>query len=410
MATQLDSLTLDRYWDALVSDAPRSDELLDDSGARLLDQLSTIDRPSPPAAFVASLEAHLTRTASQSNPLGFHSDATSSSLRPALRDVIPLRIHRRSRLRYLTALAALLAILLAGAAIIYATRGDDMPPSIPAAVPDQARDKPLGSGATVETLLDQTFDQSLFSSADIPSLTWVEYDIDEIAPNVDASNPLSTGERYPLGIAIPSSGTRAAPGLSIVVVLQGKMEVQIETYALHTWAGNPEPEFVNPHHAVILQSGDSILFASDSDGYIRNRGTDYLRLLTVGGAADPGIVPELSHTDQNGQGTISFGAGVSEDRVPPGPITVSIRKATIGPGENLPYEITADSFLLELTTAGQLMKAVKDPDGSVQTTGTLFPTTGSPLHYDMPGSYLLLNNKEVPATVYLLRIGPAPDG
>lgn len=204
-----------------------------------------------------------------------------------------------------------------------------------------------------------------------------------------------------------------APGIGVELIEEGTYAVRLDAPFTVTRAGMEQEEEIAAGSEVTLGPGDVARFPDyAAPGEIRSASTDAvsvlgLAILSLEASGTP--VPDLP-PDINAR-ALSSAFPSDWRKLPPGPVTVTLRRVALPPGAELePYE----PFGLEtiLVEEGQGSFAFI-PAGETEPSQPLVygPGSSTPLSSVQAGARRVVSNdREEPATLLILTIAPADDG
>jgi hypothetical protein len=363
-------VALNRFWNALISAEQQADETkLTSEEMAVVRRLHSAGTASPAglsgeAAWpqvLARIETTrgtkedsmtLTDAASISSPIMLPNGRSVGRVAP-LRGIAPVRDFRRWSWGQ-TATATLLLLTLAMSVVAFGwMRGapEERPASLPAVL--VATPSP---GAAQKTVFSATLPAAMIPTA--PGDRTFNFWHVELEP----------GARVPI--------TGQLPGPQITHVVAGELTVRVDG-PLTVYRGGgigAKEERVPLGTEVVLQPGDTAVYAYDSPAEYANLGTTLVR--TVGGELGVGVVPGAAVPLT----FIDFGEKYPLPALPPGPVRATIVQVTLPP-----------DGLFPAPPAGSLRLAVGESDIS--------------LGENSDGSLRNINPQEV--TVYVLTLTPA---
>jgi hypothetical protein len=362
-------VALNRFWNALISAEQQADETeLTSEEMAVVRRLHSVGTaPSAGLSAEAAWPQVLARiettrgtkedpmtlpnAASVSSPIMLPNGRAAGRVAP-LRGIVPVRGSRRWAWGQV-ATAALLLLTLATSVIAFGwMRGapEERPASLPAVL----------ASPTPEAVLETRF------SATLPA---------EMFPTVPGDRTFNVWhvELEP-SARVPITGQ--LPGPQMTHVLAGELTVRVDG-PLAVFRGEgivAEEEQVPPGTEVVLQPGDTAVYAYDSPAEYANLGTTPVRV--VGGELGVGVVPGAAVPLT----FIDFGEKYPLPALPPGPVRATIVQATLPP-----------DGLFPAPPAGSLRLAVGESDIS--------------LGENSDGSLRNINPRQI--TIYVLTLTPA---
>lgn len=172
-----------------------------------------------------------------------------------------------------------------------------------------------------------------------------------IEPNVD--------------VAMAAEPVTGREGPRIEHVVAGTLTLRVDG-ALQVvragFAGTPGPvEEITPGAEVVLQAGDTALFAQKLAMSFANRGAEPVRLIG-------GQLVELGGTLTQGASSAGYTVNVTDERdltepLGPGPMTFELERVTLAPGAVLPAP--PEGALRVMTSGPRIVYLAKGSDGSI---------------------------------------------
>ena len=204
-----------------------------------------------------------------------------------------------------------------------------------------------------------------------------------------------------------------APGIGVELIEEGTYTVRLDAPFTATRAGMEHEEEVAAGTEVTLSPGDVARFPHYSaPGEIRNAGTDVVSVLGLAilsqettGTPVPALAAEVDAR------ALSNAFPSDWRKLPPGPITVTLRRVALPPGAALaPYEpVGLETIVVE---EGQGSFAFI-PAGETEPSQPLVygPGSSTPLSSVQTGARRVVSNDgEEPVTLLILTIAPAGNG
>jgi hypothetical protein len=203
-----------------------------------------------------------------------------------------------------------------------------------------------------------------------------------------------------------------APGIGVELIEEGTYTVRLDAPFTITRAGMEQMEEVAAGTEVTLGPGDVARFPDyAAPGEIRNTGTDavsVLGLAILSSEASSTPVPDLpAEVDPR-----ALSSAFSSDwrKLPPGPVTVTLRRVSLPPGAELtPYEpVGLETIVVEEGNASFAFI----PAGETEPSQPLIygPGSATPLSSVQAGARRVVSNdSEEPATLLILTIAAAGD-
>jgi hypothetical protein len=405
---------LGRYWNDLVEHGEPMTAMLEPGLAETVARLYQIDdMPAPDPLFVRRLESQFRKPPGSLAPVPAQpppASITQTSGQVA-RSESALSQSRAFWSRHparFAAIAALLAILLATAAVIYiAGNDDDTSPPIPAAFPNEGDGAPSTSSGTIETLFSGSVDPSMLTEQKADKWKWVSFltDYSERTMDEDAFTSLPYDHA--------GYGVGNVPGMIFLTVETGALSMVLDTEVQFYDGPDSDPQQIPPSTEVLLNAKDTVIFPAATGGTVIKQSDEILQVAAVGVYTRPNTpIGFERHDEYAGEYRypfVQFASGFPAGSIDPTQdLEVTFQRVTLNPGGRLDYEVTGDSLIAVLMIQGPLSRLVHLPGGQDAALAPLDHGLGYGLYKDDPGNYSLVNEQETPVTFYLMRIHSPP--
>jgi hypothetical protein len=203
------------------------------------------------------------------------------------------------------------------------------------------------------------------------------------------------------------------PGLEALHIVAGSMGVELSGPANVIRAGQDPttPEVYEPSTEIVLGAGDTIWYGSEADAVATNPGADRLSLLKLSAYLAPGEGTEMGVHLLPGFFTTSEVYTNDHTPLQPGVVSLSFQRIVLDPESSSSLTVSENQRLIGLIGQGviQYLKDTGDkppPPSLIHSRGQ---GLGVAFHTFTPGEYIIENNEEEPATLYVLTMTTIPD-
>jgi hypothetical protein len=346
----------------------------------------------PQSGSQSQLEAPIMSTATPSLVLPFpgqprRAHSVTSPARPRFR-----------RKASLLAIAAVICLLLGGAAVVAFWAGNDPEPVqvIPAAVSD-VDDIPANS-ATVETLFATTL-----SSEQFPLDSLLDWD-KSLVSYMEMEPGVSYNSDHPAFFC--------CVGISVLTIIDGELTFENSGPMLVYRSGGDasSPELVEPDTPVIATTGDTVIQRMSVPGDVTNSSSVMTTFLA-------GYV--YYHAEPPPPGACCWPEGYAESEVTweqtfspaveaEGPVSVSWERISFEPGQDIVIDTATSQTILATIRDGSLRIFALQPDGMINRdfSTPLWGPGGTSLDGLNGAEIALVSDSEEPAVLYLFRFNP----
>lgn len=202
-------------------------------------------------------------------------------------------------------------------------------------------------------------------------------------------------------------------GLAALHIVGGSMNIELSGPANVIRAGQDPstPEVHEPSTAIVLGAGDTIWYGIETVPVVTNPGTDRLSLLKLSAYLVPGEGTEMGGPMTTGYSSTSM--VYTNDNIPlqPGVVSLSLQQIALDPEASSTLTLSENQRLMALIGQGVIQYhkdtgATPPPPSLTHSRGQ---GHGVAFHTFSPGDYIIENNEDEPAVLYVLTMTTIPD-